>query len=234
MQLNGTYTVHFRAKGTGGSNTMNVSVQRQATSHGNENFLTKNVVLTNTWQDYSYSFTADEDGTYIAAASVAFSVSGGNSMYLDDAYLEEAAAPDNPTAFRNAVVDRLRSLNPGVLRYMDGGNDFGSSIDNMIAPMLGRVRVGYGQTTSNGAVPLGLEEFLVLCQAVGAEPWYTMPAGMSTTEMKNLLEFLNGSSSTTYGAKRAALGQAEPWTSVFPMIHLELGNENLEHGFVCR
>jgi alpha-L-arabinofuranosidase len=225
VQLNGTYTMYFRAKSTGGSKNLSINVTRIGTVHGNAVYLNKTVTLTNSWQDYSYTFTANEDGTYVNPVSVSWSISGG-SMYLDDAYLEEAAAPDNPTAYRNAVVDRLRQLNPGVIRYMDNGSDFGSSIDNMLLPEGARVRTGYGEgnTVSTG-VPVGLEDFLVLCQTVGAEPWFTMPAGMSTTEMQNLLEFLNGSSSTPYGAKRAAYGQTAPWTSVFPTIHLELGNE---------
>ena len=225
VQLNGNYTVYFRAKSTGGSNSLNLSVQRLTTAHGNVTYLQKTIPLTNSWQDYSYTFSANEDGTYIGTLGVAWSISKG-SMYLDDAYMEEAADSDNPTAYRNAVVDRLRTLNPGVIRYMDNGIDFGSTIDNMLAPEGARVRSGYGEGTAVATnVPVGLEDFLVLCQAVGAEPWYTMPAGMTPTEMQNLLEFLNGSASTPYGAKRAAYGQTAPWTSVFPTIHLELGNE---------
>jgi hypothetical protein len=40
-----------------------------------------------------------------------------------------------------------------------------------------------------------------------------------------LIEYLAAPASSPYGAKRAALGQVAPWTSVFPSIHLELGNE---------
>jgi alpha-L-arabinofuranosidase len=43
--------------------------------------------------------------------------------------------------------------------------------------------------------------------------------------MAHLVEYLAGPTSTPYGAKRAALGQSEPWTSVFHTIHLEYGNE---------
>ena len=225
VQMNGQFTVYFRAKSTAGSKSMSVSVQRLGTSHGNINYLSKTVTLTDSWQDYSYSFNASDDGTDIGTANLTFSISNG-SMYLDDAYLEETPNADNPTAYRNAVVDRLRTLNPGVIRYMDNGADFGSTIDNLLLPEGGRVRSGFSQQqTAQNGVPVGIEDFLVLCQAVGAEPWFTMPAGMTPTEMTNLLEFLNGSASTTYGAKRAAYGQTAPWTSVFTSIHLELGNE---------
>ena len=225
VQLNGTYTLTFKAKGLGGNNQLNVAVERLATPHGNESFINQNVTLTNQWQDYSYSFTAAEDGTYIGPAQAVFSAAGA-SAYLDDVSLTEQAAPDNPTAFRNSVVDALRQLKPGVLRYMDSGADFGSSIDNMLAVPYARQRTGYGEgSTEQDDVPMGLPEFLTLCQAVGAEPWYTVQAGLSTTEMQNLIEYLGGGASTPYGSIRAAEGQSAPWTSVFPKIHLELGNE---------
>jgi hypothetical protein len=224
VQLNGTYTLAFKAKGLGGNNQLVISIIRQSASSANETLFNQTVTLTGQWQDYNYSFNAAEDGTEIGTVALSFSVAGA-SMYLDDTSLTEAAAPGNPTAYRNAVVNTLKTLQPGVLRYMTL-TDYGTSIDNVIAVPFARQRAGWSpQTTEQDEVPMGLEEFLVLCQTVGAEPWYTMPGGMSPTEMGNLIQFLAGDASTTYGAKRAALGQSVPWTSVFPIIHLELGNE---------
>jgi hypothetical protein len=224
VQLNGTYTLVFKAKGLAGNNQLNVTISRLGTAHGNETLLNQNVTLTGQWQDYTYSFTAAEDGTYVGTAEVAFSVAGA-SIYLDDAALTEAAAANNPTAYRNAVVDTLRSLQPGVIRYM-AGTDYGSSTANIVAVPFARQRAGINsQATEQDQVPAGLEEFLVLCQTVGAEPWYTMAGEATPEDMQNLIDFLGGTTSTAYGAIRAALGQAAPWTSVFPVIHLELGNE---------
>jgi hypothetical protein len=224
VQLNGTYTLAFKAKGLGGNNQLVISIIRQSASSTNETLFNQTVTLTGNWQDYTYSFNAAEDGTEIGTVALSFSVAGA-SMYLDDTSLTEAAAPGNPTAYRNAVVNTLKTLQPGVLRYM-ALTDYGTSIDNVIAVPFARQRAGWSpQETEQDEVPMGLEEFLVLCQTVGAEPWYTMPGGISTTDMQNLIQFLAGDASTTYGAKRAALGQSVPWTSVFPIIHLELGNE---------
>ena len=140
--------------------------------------------------------------------------------------LTEPAAANNPTAFRNAVVDTLKTLQPGVLRFMDGGADFASTTANMIAVPFARLRAGYGEgQTEQDDISIGLHDFLLLCQAVGAEPWYTVPAGISPADMQNLIQYLGGDASTPYGAIRASLGQSAPWTSVFPTIHLELGSE---------
>jgi Bacterial Ig-like domain (group 3)/Chitobiase/beta-hexosaminidase C-terminal domain len=231
VQLNGTYTLTFRAKAVSGSNQINVSFGRLATpAHGNVSYLSENVTLTNQWQDYSYTFNAAEDGTYVGTAALTFSVQGAQ-VYLDDVALTEPASADNPTAFRNAVVDTLKTLQPGVLRYMDGGADFASTTDNMIAVPFARLRAGYeeGQTEQDD-ISLGLHDFLVLCQTIGAEPWYTVPAGISSADMQNLIQYLAGDVSTPYGTIRATLGQSAPWTSVFPTIHLELGNEMWNSG----
>ena len=226
VQLNGTYTVTFRAKGVSGSNQMNVSVARNSTpAHGTVTYFNQNVTLTSQWQDYSYTFNAAEDGTYVGTAALTFSIQGAQ-VYLDDVALTEPAAGNNPTAFRNAVVNTLKTLQPGLLRFMDGGADFASTTDNMIAVPYARQRAGYGEgQTEQDDISIGLHDFLVLCQTVGAEPWYTVPAGISTADMQNLIQYLAGDASTPYGAIRAALGQSAPWTSVFTTIHLELGNE---------
>ena len=231
VQLNGTYTLTFRAKAVSGSNQINVSFGRLATpAHGNVSYINQNVTLTNQWQDYSYTFNAAEDGTYVGTAALTFSIQGAQ-VYLDDVALTEPAAADNPTAFRNAVVDTLKTLQPGVLRFMDGGADFASTTDNMIAVPFARLRAGYGEgQTEQDDISIGLHDFLVLCQTIGAEPWYTVPAGISPADMQNLIQYLAGDASTPYGAIRASLGQSAPWTSVFPTIHLELGNEMWNSG----
>jgi hypothetical protein len=231
VQLNGAYTLTFRAKAVSGSNQINVSLVRTGTpTHGNVTYLNQNVSLNNQWQDYSYTFNGAEDGTYVGTTALTFSIQGAQ-VYLDDVALTEPAAADNPTAFRNAVVDTLKTLQPGVLRFMDGGADFASSTDNMLAVPFARLRAGYGEgQTEQDDISIGLHDFLVLCQTVGAEPWYTVPAGISPADMQNLVQYLAGDASTPYGAIRSSLGQSAPWTAVFPKIHLELGNEMWNSG----
>jgi hypothetical protein len=222
LQLQGTYTLSFRAKGIGGNNQLAVNISR-GTSPTPTQLLSKTLTLTNSWQDYSYTFSAAESGS-VGTVGLTFTVNGA-SIYLDDVALTEAPAANNPTVFRNDVVSTLQSLNPGIIRYMDPAN-WGSSIDNVLAVPFARVRAGSSAWYSTQTqIPIGLHDFLVLCQTVGAEPWYTLPPSMSTQEMSNLMDYLGGSTSTVYGAKRAALGQTAPWSTVFSTIHLEIGDE---------
>jgi hypothetical protein len=223
VQLTGKYHLSFRAKGLGGNREVKVNLRR-VEAHGDEVFLSKIVSLSDKWSDYNFDFLASENGKDIGTVGLTFDVTGADVL-LDDVSLSAAGERDNPTAFRDEVVETLRELHPGILRYQDGDH-LGSSIDNLIAAPFARVRAGFSEGASQAnAIPLGLQEFLQLCQAVGAEPWFNMPAGISPVEMKNLVEYLSGPASNGYGARRAARGQAAPWTSVFPVIHLELGNE---------
>ncbi len=230
VQLKGTYTLSFRAKTLGGKPGFTAMVTRLSKGHGNITYLDKEARLTPQWQDFKFTFEGREDGSYNGPIAVTLGIRGGSAL-LDDASLVESAAPDNPTAFRNAVLNRLRELRPGLLRYMDNGTSFGSSIDNLIAPPFARQRAGYSEGPKEQLdIPIGIEEFLVLCQAVKADPWISLPAGMAAESMPHLIEFLSAPPSTPYGAKRAALGQSAPWSSVFSTIHLELGNETWNGG----
>lgn len=229
VQLKGNYRLFFRAKGIGGNREIHVVLRRTA-EHSAELFLSRTVFLSAKWQDYSMEFPASEDGTKIGTVGLTFDVSGADMLLDDVSLIRSMASSDNPTAFRSEVVHTLRQLHPGILRYQDGDH-LGSSMDNLIAPPFARVRAGFSEGSSRqDTVPLGLPEFLQLCEVVGAEPWFNLPAGISRAEAKSLIEYLSGPSSTVYGAKRAALGQVAPWTSVFPLIHLELGNEEWNAG----
>ena len=224
LQINGSYTVSFRAKSTGGSTNLHINFKRAVASPATDNFFDRDVTLTNQWQDYSFTYQLSEPTPQLGTVALTFTLTGG-SMYFDDAALTEGAAANNPTAFRNSVVSTLQALHPGTIRYQDA-NNWGSSIDNLLAPDFARERAGYSFTNSEqDVIAIGLHDFLVLCQTVGADPWFTVPTGMTTQEMSNLMDYFGGSTSTVYGAKRAALGQATPWTQVFGQIHLEFGNE---------
>ena len=224
VQLNGSYTLSFRAKLTGGASTIGIGFGRAVSGPPAVNYFEQSVALTNSWQDYSYTFSAQDTGR-VGTLALKFYL-GGTSMLIDDVALTAAASPDNPTVYRDEVVASLKALKPGILRFMDSGTDWGSTIDNMLKPDFARQRAGYSNVHAEvDDIPLNLHDYLVLCQTIGAEPWYTMPTGMSTQEMSNLMDYFGGSTSTVYGARRAALGQTAPWTTVFPKIHLEFGNE---------
>lgn len=223
IRLNGQFRLAFRAKGVGGANRVLATVRRGTQTP----YLSQAVVLTNEWADYALPFSAAEPDTISGAVRVSFSPVNQSAVLLDDVSLRQTdSRADNPTEFRDDVVDALRGLRPGILRYVNW-QDVGNSLDNSLAPTFTRKRSAYNvyATTENNMMP-GLHEFFVLCEHLGSDPWYSIPVTFSTQEVANLMEYLGGPTNTPYGARRAARGHPEPWTSVFPRIHLEFGNEN--------
>lgn len=224
IQLNGTYRVTFKAKTLSGNSSMSVSVARPG-DHGGT-YLDRKVSLTSDWQDYSLDFGAAENGNALGSVTLAFSVSGAAILMDDVSLVQLGGNRANTTAFRDPVLQTLRVLNPGLIRYMASGTGMGDTVDNAIAPPFARKRTGYSAWSNvQEEVPYGLHEFLELCETLHADPWYVVPIASTTDEMKHLIEYLAGSADTPYGAKRAARGHAEPWTKSFTTIHLELGNE---------
>jgi hypothetical protein len=220
-RLDGTFRLSFKAKGTGGSNTVAVNLKRNSL----RTYLDQTLHLTNAWKTYTLRFTADERGSSLGTIELRFNTVGRDSFLMDDVSLTQTNSdPANVTAFRDPVVSALKTLQPGVLRFWAG--QLGDTLDNLIADPFGRQRAGYlASSVGQYDISYGLPEFLQLCAAIGAEPWFVVPSTFSTTEAANLIEYLAGSSSSPYGAKRAAQGNPDPWTRSFARIHLEFGNE---------
>ena len=152
-------------------------------------------------------------------------VLAGSEAWIDDAELYRSDQ-SNPTAFNDAIVGKLKELRPGVLR--DWGNQLGSSLDNQLAEPFARKTLGWRPHNRNaGNFSYSLHEFLELCKEVAAEPWYVIPPTWTHQEMIDLCEYLcaPADGAHPYADYRAELGQVEPWSSVFPSIHLEWGNE---------
>ena len=222
VRFTGPMTVRFRAKPLAGEASLRVRLERAGTPA----FLDRSVALEPGWHAYTVLLRAIDRPGATGTAGLSFRVEGG-SLLLDDVSL--TADSRNPTAFRDEVVATLRDLHPGILRYMDNGTDFGTSLDDWLAPVNGRPRTGYSlNSTRQDDVSIGLHEFLQLAEAIGAEPWVSLPAAFSETEARNLVDYLSGSPQTQYGSVRAALGHTSPWK--FSVIHLELGNEQWNRG----
>jgi alpha-L-arabinofuranosidase len=87
----------------------------------------------------------------------------------------------------------------------------------------------------------GMDEYLQLCEDLGAEAVYVTSSGISETphsplygvcptdkmnpiisDILDLLEYCNGSATTKWGSKRAANGHPKPYN----LKYIEIGNEN--------
>jgi len=229
IQLHGNFELTFRAKGVGGANQLSVNIQRLQASTAP--FLNQKVALTDAWQDYTLTFSANEPSSAVGTVQVVLGAAGSN-VELDDVSLQQTDSDlTNTTVFRDDVVKALQQLKPGTIRMMAGAA-LGSDIRNQLAPVYARYRSSFSSTkTSVSTIAYGIDEFVHLCSTVGAEPWITIPTSTTPDEMTDLILYLTGDGSDSYSASRIARGQSKPWTTVFDKIHIELGNETWNGDF---
>jgi hypothetical protein len=218
--MTGPYTATVWAKAMGGSPVMTLSCARAF------NF-SQTYTLTNEWAEYTFHFTPNETAA-TTPRTIQFSITiTGGIASIDDASLT-SDGDTNPTVFTQAYLNTIKQGNFDTQRFWEAQH--AETLDNWLKPALGRANaiMGSGDSgyTSVMGEPLGLHEFLFMCQYLGhSRVTFVMPITFTATEGANLVEYLAGASTTTYGAKRAALGQTAPWTTVFKEINIEYGNE---------
>jgi len=101
------------------------------------------VTLANTWKDYTLSFAAAEAEAALGRMQLSFTATGAN-VELDDVSLAQAnSSPDNPTVFRDEVVNALKEMNPGTIRMAAGSGARGSDILNQLQAPFARYREGF-------------------------------------------------------------------------------------------
>jgi hypothetical protein len=230
LPLDGAYALRFRAKGinagsSGQARKASISVDLERLTWPHIKYVGETVDLSEDWASYTIRYAASDTGNEVGPVMLRFSTAGDDAFLLDEISLtQENTDPSNTTQFRDPVINALKTLRPGVLRFW--ANQLGEPLDNLLAPPLGRQRSGFSTWYQEPTeISYGLHEFLELCEAIGADPWFVVPTTFSTTEAAELIQYLAGSPATPYGAKRAARGHAAKWIESFRKIHLEFGNE---------
>lgn len=226
--LEGEWEYSVWVKPTTADQTLEIKFQRVR----EQVFYEEIIPLVPGWQKIERRFTIEpgKDAYQVGAVNpITFEIrieSKDQDVIIDDIYLGERGAI-NPTIFTDAFVDKLKELNPGILR--DWGYQLGSSLDNQLAVPHARRTNNYKPTDPlDKAVRFhySLHEFLELSRVVGSEPWYVIPPTFSPSELRNLIAYLSApAGSHPYANLRAELGMPTPWTNIFGKIHLEYGNE---------
>jgi alpha-N-arabinofuranosidase len=120
---------------------------------------------------------------------------------------------------RPKLVDAMRSVHPSLIRYPGGCFADGYHWQDGIGPRSQRPRrenrawgkfgPWVGPVDDNH---FGADEFLALCEAVGASPMLTANVGSgSAEEAADWVEYVNGAADTKWGAERAKNGHPEPY-----------------------
>ena len=145
--------------------------------------------------------------------------SGRGRLWLDKLSLMPA---DNVEGWRRDVVEATKELAPPILRWGGSTIDPGpyrwadAIGDRDLRPSF--VNRVWGRRDTND---VGVDEFVRFCRAVGAEPLVCISLGDGLDNARRLVEYLNGSTDSEWGRKRAASGRPEP----YGVRYFQVGNE---------
>ena len=171
------------------------------------------------WTRYDFSLKASADD---ANARFAVWIDKPGTVWVDQVYL--SATGDelfHGLPIRADIGNMLVSEKLGVLRY--GGcmvNAPGYRWKKMIGDRDRRpeYKGWWYPYTTNG---FGIEDFVQFCQAAGFESVFAINIEETPEDAADLVEYLNGPATSTWGRKRAANGHPEP----YGIRYIEIGNE---------
>jgi len=125
--------------------------------------------------------------------------------------------------FRVDVLEALRKIRPGILRWPGGIFASRYHWENGVGPKSERHTVydyAWGAEESN---KFGTDEFIEYCQAVGAEPYITVNVTSGTSEeAARWVEYCNLTGNTYYAQCRKNNGYLKPHN----VKYWSIGNEN--------
>ena len=139
---------------------------------------------------------------------------------------------DHVFGWRRDVAEAIKALKPGIIRF-GGSTTEGFDWTATIGDPARRVPF---TTCWGGLEPgnAGLEEFVQLCQWVGAEPLICVRfTGRTPQDAADQVEYFNGAATSPMGAKRAANGHPEPYRIRYWQIGNELGDEKYQNGLAA-
>jgi alpha-N-arabinofuranosidase len=175
------------------------------------------------WQRFEATLTPTDTDLN---TTLTISFRGPGTLWIDQVSLMPA---DHVFGWRRDVAEALKALKPGIIRF-GGSTTEGFDWTATIGDPAKRVPF---TTCWGGLEPgnLGLEEFVQLCDWVGAEPLICVRfTGKSPPDAADQVEYFNGPATSHMGRRRADNGHAEPYHVKYWQIGNELGDEKYQQG----
>ncbi len=194
------------------------------------------------WKKYAVTLTTAANVTPTKDARFVITTNRTGVYYFNLVSLFPPTYDNQPNGFRIDLMQMLVNMKPKFLRFPGGNFLEGPAITDgfpwktTLGPIDNRPghNGSWGYRASDG---MGLLEFLMWCQDMGAEPLLAVYAGYSldgdhvdagpllkpyVDDALDEIEYVIGDTTTYWGAKRAADGHPEP----FKLSYVEIGNED--------
>jgi alpha-N-arabinofuranosidase len=186
------------------------------------------VVTGSDWQEVPFAFTSPVRDTQ---ASIEITATGKGAVLLDFVSMMRSDARRDGK-MRPDLLEALRDLRPSFIRWPGGSFASTYKWDEGIGPYVQR---GYHPNLFWGGYSdyygFGTDEFLGLCQRVGAEPLIVLAApGVRPEQVEHAMDwvhYLNDPPSTEWGTKRRANGHSEP----YGVMLFQIDNEPMNNAF---
>ncbi len=178
------------------------------------------------WRKFEATLTPAETD---ANANLTISFVSPGTLWIDQVSLMPT---DHVFGWRRDAAEALRALKPGIIRF-GGSATEGLEWTATIGDPAKRVPF---TTCWGGLEPgnAGLEEFVQLCQWVGAEPLVCIRfTGKAPKDAADQVEYFNGDANSPMGRKRAENGHADPYHVKYWQIGNELGDEKYQQGLAA-
>jgi alpha-L-arabinofuranosidase len=169
-------------------------------------------------------------------------------VYFDVVTVMPPTWKNRPNGLRLDLAEKLVALKFKYIQFPGGctaescGMDATWNWKNSVGPLEQRPGTTRNRWGYKNDLYFGLDEYLQLCEDLGAEPVYVTSAGISENpkdkdwwgicpldkmqpiidDILDLLEYCKGPASSTWGARRAANGHPAPYN----FKYIEIGNEN--------
>jgi alpha-N-arabinofuranosidase len=194
------------------------------------------------WKKYELSLTTTSDVKPTSDAKFVISTDRTGLYYFNLVSLFPPTFNNRSNGDRIDLTQMMIDMKPKFLRFPGGNFLEGPKLTDAFPwkSTLGPIENRPGHNGSWGYRPsdgMGLHEFLMWCEEIGAEPVLGVYAGYSldgdhidagpllnpvVEDALDEIEYIIGDKSTYWGAKRAANGHPEP----FKLTYVEIGNED--------
>jgi alpha-L-arabinofuranosidase len=169
-------------------------------------------------------------------------------VYFDVVTVMPPTWKNRPNGLRPDLAEKLVALKLKYIQFPGGCTAESASMKvcwnwkNSVGPLEQRPGSTRNRWWYKNDLYFGLDDYLRLCEDLGAEPVYVTSAGLSEgpddkewyglcpldqmqpiiNDILDLLEYCKGPTTSTWGAKRAANGHPAPYN----LRYIEIGNEN--------
>ncbi|HVX86323.1 MAG TPA: hypothetical protein VH253_16185 [Phycisphaerae bacterium] len=176
------------------------------------------------WHQYTLTVTATNPVLYQnGVITVGFNGANG-AVHVDVVRLTDLTDQISPASPLSKTIESLiTTYGFSQLRFWHPSIRF-ADLNSVIGPADARpMLVGPFNTYDP---QFGLPEMLQLAKDTSTVPWIVLPTTWSAQEIHDLMEYLAGPVTSTYGAIRAADGHPASWFADLPAIRFEAGNES--------